>query len=186
MTLSQEKRVCLGAFAGAHGVKGEAKIKTFTSQTAAIAEYGPVESEDGKQQFTLRFIRELKPSVALVRSAQISSREMAAALAGTRLYVNRERLEEPQEEGEYFYTDLIGLRVLGPEDELLGEVMAVQNYGAGDILEIGNIPGQKGRHLVPFREDAVPLVNMTEKFIRLSTDYLPQNAKSSQDDGKNG
>ena len=152
MSKKQELRVCLGAFAGAHGVHGEAKIKTFTEAPENIAVYGPVESEDGERQFTLTFIRLLKTDFALVRAPEISSREDAENLKGTRLYVDRDKLPAPDDE-EFYLDDLIGLKARDENDEPMGVVLAVYNFGAGDLLELGNIPDVNGVRLVSFTKE---------------------------------
>lgn len=171
--LNTDTRICLGAFAGAHGVRGEAKVKTFTQDPHDIAAYGQVESEDGKRRFTLKIIRNLKADLVLVRSSQIDSREDAQSLAGTRLYVPRERLGEIEDEDEFFYADLIGLNVLDETDSKIGTVQGVHNFGAGDILEITDMLAHKGSHLVPFTKQSVPTINMNAGHLILATDYLP-------------
>ena len=89
MSARANKKTCLGAFAGAHGVRGEAKIKTFTAEAENIAAYGPVTSEDGKRRFTLTVVKTLKDGFVLARAPEIASREDAEALKGVRLYVDR-------------------------------------------------------------------------------------------------
>ncbi len=172
MLQEKQARVCIGAFAGAHGVRGEAKVKTFTADPRAIADYGSVDSEDKKRSFTLKLIRSLKPELVLVSSPEIVSREDAAALAGTRLYVPRDRLEPPEED-EFYYADLVGLAVRVPDGELVGKIAAVHNFGAGDIIEMREIPNHKGSHLVPFTTKAVPDIYVKNGYIVLHPDYLP-------------
>lgn len=149
-------RICLGAFAGAHGVRGEAKVKTFTEAEDAVARYGPVESEDRSRRFTLTFLRVLKPGLALVRSPEIENREDAAALAGARLYVDRERLPPPAED-EFYIEDLVGLEAFDEAGAPLGRVAAVYNFGAGDVIEIAPASGEA--FMLPFTRAAVPDVD---------------------------
>lgn len=151
------RRVCLGAFAGAHGVKGEAKVKTFTEAPAGIAAYGPVTSEDGKRSFRLRFVRALKPDLALVTAPEIASREDAAALAGTRLYVAREMLP-PTTEDEFYLEDLVGLAAFDEAGAPLGKVVAVHNFGAGDLIEVKAATGKT--LMVPFTNKVVPRIDL--------------------------
>ena len=153
------RRVCLGAFAGAHGVRGEAKLRAFTAIPEDIASYGPLETEDGACVFTVKLVREAKPGVLIVRSADIKSREDALALSGTRLYVDRDRLPEPDED-EFYYDDLVGLRVEGLDGEPLGRVKAVVDFGAGDLLEIIDIPDVNGARLLPFTKEIAPVVDV--------------------------
>lgn len=177
---TKDKRICLGAFAGAHGVHGEAKVKTFTQDPNDIAAYGPVESEDAKRQFTLKVVRALKADLMLVRCAQIKTRKDAQSLAGTRLYVDRARLGTSDDEDEFFYADLIGMVVLDEAANLVGTVHAVHNFGAGDILELRDLQTQKGSHLVPFTKQSVPSIKMSDGQLVLANDYLP-----GTDDGNN-
>lgn len=157
--MNKRHRICLGAFAGAHGVKGEIKVKTFTALEDAVAAYGPVESEDGARRFTLTFIRTLKPALALVSAPEIGGREEAAALTGMRLYVDRTRLPDPGAD-EFYVEDLVGLAALDDGGRALGRIAAVHNFGAGDILEITDAGAKKGGLLVPFTRAAVPTVDL--------------------------
>jgi 16S rRNA processing protein RimM len=163
------RRVCLGAFAGAHGVRGQLKARTFTESEEGICRYGPVESEDGARRFSLRFIRTLKPGLALVAAPEIRSREEAAALSGARIYVSRDRLP-PLAEGEYYAADLIGLAVRDEAGAALGIVSSVQNFGAGDILEIAE-PGRPPL-LVPFIGAAVRDVDLASGVVTISSEAL--------------
>ncbi len=152
-------RVCLGAFAGAHGVKGEAKVKTFTEAPENIAAYGPVETEKGDRRFSLRFLRPMKDGFALVRAPEIKSREEAEALKGERLYVNRSALPNPQED-EFYLDDLVGLSAFDETGAPIGLVKAVYNFGADDLLELGDIPDKKGVRLIAFTKENVPIVDL--------------------------
>lgn len=152
------KRVCLGAFAGAHGVKGEAKVKTFTEEPAGIAAYGPVTSEDGKRRFTLKFVRVLKPDLALVTAPEIASREEAAALAGTRLYVARAALPATDAD-EFYLEDLIGLAAVDDSGAPLGKVVGIHNFGAGDLIEL---KGSSGAIIVPFTNETIVAAELAE------------------------
>lgn len=156
-----ETRICLGVFAGAHGVKGDARIKTFTAAPASIADYGPVTSEDGARRFTLKLIRNLNDGFVLVRAPEIASREDAQALKGVKLFVDRAALPAPAED-EFYLDDLTGLSAFDETGAPMGVVKAVYNFGAGDLLELANIPGVKGLRLVPFTKQAVPSVNVTD------------------------
>ena len=159
MSGSDLGRVCLGAFAGAHGVKGEALIKVFTETPENIASYGPVETEDGGRKFTLSFLRETKPGLALVRAPEIKSREDAQSLKGVRLYIDRAALPETEED-EFYLDDLVGLNAVDETDAPIGRIAAVHNFGAGDLIELTDIPGRKGAVMVPFTKDAVPEIDI--------------------------
>ncbi|MDZ7629257.1 MAG: ribosome maturation factor RimM [Parvularculaceae bacterium] len=152
-------RVCLGAFAGAYGVKGAAKIRTFTHTERGVSAYGPVESEDRKRRFTLSFIRILRPGLAIISAPEIASREEAAALAGVRLYVPRSALPEASAD-EFYMEDLVGLAVVTARGEPAGRIVAVHNFGAGDVLEIADRPGQRGSIFAPFTKSAFPAIDL--------------------------
>ncbi|WP_425410709.1 ribosome maturation factor RimM [Hyphococcus sp.] len=152
-------RICIGAFAGAHGVKGDARVKTFTETPKNIAAYGRVESEDGARRFTLAVMKVLKDSVALVRAPEITSREDAESLKGVRLYIPRAVLPAPDKD-EYYLEDLVGLRAETEDGNAAGVVAAVYNFGAGDVLEIGQMPNAKGVRLIPFTKQTTPAVDI--------------------------
>jgi 16S rRNA processing protein RimM len=159
------KRVCLGAFAGAHGVRGEAKVKTFTEAPGNIAAYGPVESEDGKRRFTLKFVRALKEDLALVSAPEIESREDAAALAGTRLYVAREALP-PHAEDEFYIEDVVGLTAFDEDGAEIGKVVAVYNFGAGDLIEIKRASGEA--LVIPFATESILVLDVASGRLTLA------------------
>jgi 16S rRNA processing protein RimM len=166
-------RVCLGAFAGAHGVKGEAKVKTFTESENGIARYGAVENEDGRRRFSLKFIRVLKPGLALVAAPEIKSREDAAALTGVRLYVDRAMLPATSDD-EYYVADLIGLAVVDEAGRPRGRVLAHHDFGAGDILEIRAEDGTTA--MVPFTNAAVPSVDLFGGVVTIAASALAEDA----------
>lgn len=149
------ERVCVAAVAGAWGVRGEARVKSFTAEPRAFAGYGPLETEDGRR-FEARILRPVSGGFA-VRLSGVETREQAEALKGTRLHAPRDRLP-PLPEDEFYHADLIGLPAFDPGGVELGRVRAVQDYGAGDFLEIA---GRGGRPLlVPFTRLAVPTVDL--------------------------
>ena len=166
-----KRRVCLGAFAGAHGVKGDLKIKTFTEAEENVAAYGAVESEDGARRFHLRVVSVLKPGLALARATEVRTREEAEALAGVRFYVDRGALP-PAEDGEYYVEDLIGLTATGEDGAKIGAVTAVQDFGAGPILEISLSGGGKGAIFIPFSDRAIPVVDLAGRCITITNAAL--------------
>ena len=150
-------RVCVGAIAGAFGVKGEVRLKSFCAEPEAIATYGPLTAEDGTRRFTLRLTQAVKGGFA-ARIDGVPDREAADALRGTRLYADRTALPDLPDD-EYYHADLIGLEVRDTGGALLGRVKAVLNHGAGDLLEIA-APGQRETLLLPFTLAAVPTVDL--------------------------
>ncbi len=155
------RRVCLGQIGAAHGVRGEVRLRSFTSDPQAIAGYGPLESEDGRV-FAIESLRPAKnPEMHhfVARISGIRDRDAAQALANTRLYVPRERLPEPEQPDEFYHADLIGLAVVDPAGENLGTVVAIHNFGAGDLIEV-RPDGGGNTELLPFDEATVPAVDI--------------------------
>jgi 16S rRNA processing protein RimM len=173
------KRVCLGAFAGAHGVRGEAKVKTFTESEEGVARYGVVESEDGRRRFSLKFIRVLKPGLALVAAPEIESREDAAALAGVRIYVARSALP-PATEDEFYLEDLIGLAAIDETGAPLGTIIAFHNFGAGDIIEISRAPGRKGAVMALFTQEMAPSIDLQGGWVVIRASALAEGEEEPQ------
>jgi 16S rRNA processing protein RimM len=151
---------CVGAIAGAFGVHGEVRLKSFCADPAAIASYAPLVSEDG-QSFGVRLMRPITGAFA-ARLTGVLTREQAEALKGTRLYAPRDRLP-PLDEDEYYHADLIGLTVFDTGGAKLGTVRAVLDHGAGDILEVAR-PGA-AEILIPFTLAAVPTVDLAGRRI---------------------
>jgi 16S rRNA processing protein RimM len=156
MAEGEDARVCLGAIAGAHGVRGLVKIKSFTQDPADLTAYGPLGDEAGQRHFEIAVTGEAK-GLLLARIAGVADREAAQALRGVRLYVPRAALPEPEAE-EFYRADLIGLAVEDPQGRPLGRVVAVENYGAGDYLEIARPDGEP--LLISFTKAVVPLIDL--------------------------
>jgi 16S rRNA processing protein RimM len=151
-----QPRICVGAIAGAHGVKGLVKIKSFTEEPDGVAAYGPLSDEAGEREFTLALTGRAK-GLIIARIDGVEDRNAAEALRGTRLYVERAALPPTAEEA-YYHTDLIGLEAVGMDGAPVGEVKALYNYGAGDVIEIQR--RDKDLLLLPFTKAAVPEVDL--------------------------
>ncbi|QFT97631.1 Ribosome maturation factor RimM [Roseovarius sp. THAF8] len=150
--------ICIGAVAGAFGVRGELRLKSFTATPEDIATYGPVTSEDGTQSYTITLTGQSTKGALIARLSGVATKEQADALRGLRLFVERDRLPALPDD-EYYHADLIGLDVYDTGGTLLGHVKSVQNHGASDILEIHG-PGLKATVLLPFTLEAVPTVDL--------------------------
>ncbi|MGC6512329.1 MAG: ribosome maturation factor RimM [Parvibaculales bacterium] len=148
--------VCLGAIAGAHGVRGDLKVKTFTADPLDLAAYGILQDEDGSRLFEIMTIVSDKIG-ARIRVRDITSRDLAHSLKGTRLYVPRERLPALETEDDFYYADLVGLKAVYPSSDPAGMVVGVHNFGSGDLLEIA--PDSQS-FFVPFTKACVPEVNI--------------------------
>ena len=151
-----EKRVCVGVVAGAHGVRGAVRIKSFTAKPEDVAAYGPLEDESGKQRFSLRLVGTAK-GVLIGWLSGISDRDRAEASRGLRLYLPRAALP-PTEDEEFYHADLIGLEAMLSDGTPLGQVKAVHDFGAGDTLEIER--PERPPAMVPFTKQVVPVVDL--------------------------
>lgn len=149
--------VLLGRISAAHGIRGEVKINSFTDVPEDIAAYGPLTDGAGRR-FLIRQTRPHKGMSVTAEIDGVTDRNAAEALKGVALYVAREMLPEADED-EWYHADLIGLAVFSPEGEGLGEIVAVQNFGAGDLLEI-KPPEESRTLLVPFTKAVVPIVDV--------------------------
>jgi len=151
-----DKRVCGGVIAGAHGVRGAVRVKSFTADPADVARYGPLEDESGERCFSLRLVGSAK-GVVIARLAGVADRDRAEGLRGLRLYLARAALP-PTAEEEYYHADLIGLEAALADGTPLGQVRAVHDFGAGDTLEIERPEGPPA--MVPFTRAIVPIVDL--------------------------
>ncbi len=155
--MTTENRICVGAIMGAFGVKGEVRLKSFCADPAAIGDYSPLYSEDGKQSFEIKVTGPIKGGFA-ARIKNIRYKDQADALRGTALYADRSVLPSLPDD-EFYHADLIGLEVYDTGGERLGKVTAVHDHGAGDLLEISG-KGLKTPALLPFTKEAVPTVDL--------------------------
>jgi len=160
--MSDDSRICVGAIAGAYGVNGEVRLKSFCADPWALGDYGLLANEAGTRQFQVQIDRAGKAEL-IGRLSDVRSKEDADALKGTRLYVDRSVLPELPDD-EYYYSDLIGLEVFDPGGAVLGTVQSVQNHGATDILEV-RVPGATETALLPFTHTAVPTVDIAARRI---------------------
>ncbi len=150
-------RVAVGAFAGAFGVKGDVRLKSFCADPASIAEYVPLYTEDGRRFDQIVLIGQGNNAL-IARVGGVTTKESADALKGQRLYAERANMPALPDD-EYYYSDLIGLEVVDTGGNRLGRVKAVLNHGAGDILEVQGKPGGE-TILLPFTLAAVPTVDV--------------------------
>lgn len=150
--------VCLGVISGAHGVRGAVRIKTFTAQPEAIAAYGPVTDEAGARSFRLTLAGTARGQ-AIARIPGVADRDAAEALRGTRLFIARGMLPKTESENEFYVSDLVGLPVEKQDGAPLGRVLAVHDFGAGEVLEIGE--NSVTSVMLPFTDAVVPVVDLS-------------------------
>ena len=148
--------VCVARIGAAHGVRGAVKLWTFTEDPFAVKRYGPLLSKDGKSQFEVATAREARDHLVATFKG-VTTRDEAERLNGIELYVAREKLPATDDD-EYYHTDLIGLAAVTTAGDAIGRVLAIHNFGAGDIIEIA--PTQGPTMLLPFTNAVVPTVDL--------------------------
>ena len=151
------KRVCVGVVTGAHGLRGLVRIRPYTDTAEDVAAYGPVTSEDGTRSFELEVRNRTGKGQVLVHIDGVDGRTGAEALKGLKLFVSRDMLPAAEDD-EFYHADLLGLAVVGQDGGAVGAVRAVENFGAGDMLEINDARG--GVSTIPFTLAAVPEVDV--------------------------
>jgi 16S rRNA processing protein RimM len=171
-------RILVGVIGAPHGVRGEMRIKPFTEEPLALKRYGPLESEDGRKKFTVTAAR-MQGDMIVAKLDGVTDRDQAASLTNLRLYVPRERLPAPAD-GEYYYSDLIGLRAEDESGATVGTVRGVENFGAGDLLEIAREGGDTVH--VPFNDEFVPSVDIAGGKVTISPGNLFDAAEKLDED----
>jgi 16S rRNA processing protein RimM len=149
-------KICVARIGAAHGVRGAVKLWTFTEDPFAVENYGSLSTKDGARHFEVASAREAKDHL-VVTFKGITTRDEAERLNGLELYVPRETLP-PTEDDEYYHADLIGLAAVTTANETLGRVVAIHNFGAGDIIEVA--PESGPTILLPFSNAVVPTVDI--------------------------
>ncbi len=149
-------RICVARIGAAHGVRGAVKLWTFTEDPLAVKRYGPLSTKDGTRQFEVTSAREAKGHLVATLK-DVTTREEAERLNGIELYVARDKLPATDDD-EYYHADLIGLAAVTTTGEPLGRVIAIHNFGAGDIIEIA--PPRGATMLLPFSNAVVPTVDL--------------------------
>ena len=150
------QKICVAKIGAAHGVHGAVRLWTFTEDPFAIKRYGPLSTRDGTRRFEIASAREAKGHLVATLKG-VTTRDEAERLNGLELYVAREKLPAT-DEGEYYHADLIGLAAVTEAGEPVGRVIAIHNFGAGDIIEIA--PPQGVTMLLPFTNAVVPTVDV--------------------------
>jgi len=156
-------KIRVARIGAAHGVRGEVKLWSFTVEPLAVANYGPLETEDGKRRFEIEALRPAKDHL-VARLKGIGDRDAAMSLRNLDLFVPRERLPPIEEADTFYHADLIGLDVMAPDGTQIGTVHALHNFGAGDIIEIMPL-GSGEPVMLPFTETTVPKIDLKAKQI---------------------
>lgn len=147
-----DRDVLFAAVIGAHGLKGEVRVKTFTETPDKLGAYGPLHARDGRL-FTVETVRATEKGEAVVGFREVADRTAAEALKGTELFLTRSALPAA-EDGEFYHADLVGLAAEDREGRRIGRIAAVQNFGAGDVLVIAGDGGEE--ILLAFTKENVP------------------------------
>lgn len=148
--------ILVARFGAPHGVRGEVRVKSYTQDPAALLDYSPLQSRDGRT-FTVEALRPAG-EVMIARIAELKDRTAAGAVTHLDLFVPRARIPTPEDEDEFLHADLIGLSVVTTKGEAVGTIIAIHDFGAGDMLDVAR-PGRKAV-LVPFTRAVVPQVDL--------------------------
>ena len=173
--MASSELTCVAAIADAHGVHGNVKIKSFTSDPAAFAVYGPLLNDKGETVLTPIKVRPVGRFFSLSVEEKMT-REQVEAMKSTKLYVLRSALPEPDQD-EFYYSDLIGMQVDNQDGEIVGIVQAVHEFGAGDTLEIKPLQGSNFYH--PFTVHHAPTVDLVAQRIVI----VQEEAEEARGDG---
>ncbi|MEQ9316794.1 MAG: ribosome maturation factor RimM [Henriciella sp.] len=158
---SSERLIVVGVLAGAHGVRGDVRVKSFTDVPEDVFDLGPLLAEDGAVLLEPAKVKAGSDHF-IVTAKPARQKEEWDALKGTRLHVRRSALPPPDDD-EFYVEDLVGLKVLDPRGGAVGAVKSVQNFGAGDLLEIA--PSKGDAYFVPFTLNEVPEVHFADRYL---------------------
>ncbi|MCB1484621.1 MAG: ribosome maturation factor RimM [Hyphomicrobiaceae bacterium] len=191
MTKQDDKpstNVLLGTIATAHGIRGEVMLRTYTGDPEAIADYGALSDKSGKRTFKIKSLR-VTPKGVIARIEGVNDRNQAESLRGTDLYVLRAQLPATEEQ-EFYHADLIGLEARNADGEIVGEIVAVANFGAGDLLEVRKA-GTKQTDYVAFTDANVPHIDVAAGYVVLVEPELvgeaePTSGEAERDEVENG
>lgn len=157
--------ILLGQIGAAHGIKGEVRIATHTQDPLAIGTYGPLDTDRPGLTITIAKLR-LHKNVVVAHIKGISDRTAAEKLNGVNLYLDRSKLPDPEEEDDFYHADLLGLEARLDSGVVLGQVSAIPNFGAGDLIEIRN-PQSGDTYLYPFTKAVVPTIRVNEGYLTI-------------------
>jgi 16S rRNA processing protein RimM len=154
--MASSRKICVGQFTGAHGVRGLVKLRSFTAEPESIFDYAPLSSQDGKRVFKIALKSSAKDHFIITVDG-IANKEEADALRGDKVFISRDALPKTRK-GEYYEGDLLGLAALDAEGKDYGTVMGIHDHGAGVFLEIGT--SRKDSFMLPFKDAFVPEVDL--------------------------
>ena len=176
MTDTSSARVAVGIFGAPHGVRGEMRLKSYTGDPLAIADYTPLTDKTGERRFVFKSVRPFKDDLLIVKIDGITDRDKAATLTNCEIYMDRALLP-PADEDEFYHADLIGLKAVDDHMTDIGIVLALHNFGAGDIVEIKPLAGGASL-LLPFTKAIVPHVDIKAGTITI---VMPDEIEGEED-----
>lgn len=161
--MDQDRKICVGKFIGPHGVRGQVRLASFTDDPESIFEYEPLTDEKGAREYEL-IVRGVGKDHYIVSVNGCDTRDAAEKLKGVMLYVDRDALPE-EDDGEYYFADLIGLKAQDAQGVAVGDVIDVHDYGAGAFLEIK--PAHAKSFMLPFKDAFVPTVDLEKGLVEV-------------------
>jgi 16S rRNA processing protein RimM len=153
----QKKLVCVAKISSAHGIKGAVKVKSFTEDPMSVADFTVLYNKDASEEYALE-VQSCSQNMLLAYIDGVNDRNEAEALKNKELFIYRDELEDPEDE-EFYYEDLVGLRVKLQNGKEYGQIYSIQNYGAGDILEV-KLKSDNKKVLMPFTKEIFPNINI--------------------------
>ena len=175
--IDNSNRILLGQIGAAHGIKGEVRIAAHTADPMAIGSYGPLHTDRPGLTITINKLR-VQKTVVVAQLKGIADRDAAELLNGVSLFVDREKLPEPDDEDDFYHADLLGLDARLESGVSIGTVSALPNFGAGDLIEIRD--GQSGdTYLFPFTKAVVPHVHVAEGYLTI---VVPLDAEEGEEE----
>ncbi len=164
MTVETQK-VCIGMITKAHGIKGHVCVHSYCETPSDIFDYMPITNAAGTQVFNLKPVGTVR-GLLVATVNNITDRNEAEKLAKTELYINRDQLPEVDEDDTFYVSDLIGLTIISESNIALGKIVAVENFGAGDILECK--AQDYSTFMIPFTDDAIVSVDLEDEQVVIS------------------
>lgn len=161
---SGHDRVQLGQIGAAHGIKGEVRIKSFTHAPLDITTYGTLQTNRSGLEIIITGSR-LSKGLVIASLQGIADRTQAEALNGTELFTAAQNLDQLDDEDEYYHADLIGLEARDANGKQIGTLIAIDNYGAGDVLELKLTNGKT--ELLEFSKQNAPEINLAQNYLTI-------------------
>jgi 16S rRNA processing protein RimM len=174
-----KNRVLLGIITGVHGIRGDVIVRSYTTDPQDIAAYGALETAKGEVLAAMTIVRVTDRGI-IAHIERVTDRTTAEKLRGVELWIARDRLP-PAQPGEYYHADLIGLAAVAPDGTEIGAVLAVENFGAGDLLDI-KLKATNRSEYVPFTNAHVPKVDLENAQLTVIMPVLTQDAAEGPDD----